>query len=37
MVVKELGEGKIIATTIHEFPSGEFLKWINETAKKSKL
>lgn len=37
MVVKELGEGRIIATTIHEFPSGEFLKWINETAKKSKL
>ncbi len=37
MVVKELGEGKIIATTIHELPSGEFLKWITETAKKSKL
>ncbi|SFM42413.1 hypothetical protein [Methanolobus profundi] len=37
MVVKELGEGRIIATTIHEFPSGRFLKWINDTAKKSKL
>ncbi len=37
MVVKQLGDGKIIATTIHEFPSGKFLKWINETAKKSKL
>jgi hypothetical protein len=37
MVVKELGEGKIIATTIHEFPTGKFLKWIIETAKMSKL
>jgi hypothetical protein len=37
MVVKEIGEGRIIATTIHEFPSVEFLKWINGTAKKSKL
>lgn len=37
MVVKELGDGKIIATTIHEFPSGKFLKWIHDTAKKSKL
>ncbi|WP_094226799.1 hypothetical protein [Methanolobus psychrotolerans] len=37
MVVKELGNGRIIATTIHEFPSGKFLKWINETAKKTRL
>jgi hypothetical protein len=37
MVVKKLGEGRIIATTIHEFPSGEFFKWIIETAKNSKL
>jgi hypothetical protein len=37
MVVKELGNGRIIATTIHEFPSGKFLKWINETAKLSKI
>ncbi len=27
MVVKEHGDGMIIATTIHEFPSGAFLKW----------
>ncbi|MDG6242870.1 MAG: hypothetical protein QCH31_00550 [Methanolobus sp.] len=37
MVVKEIGEGRIIATTIHEFPSGEFLKWITGNAKKSRL
>lgn len=37
LVVKKLGEGRIIATSIHEFPSGKFLKWIIETAKKSKL
>lgn len=37
MVIKEIGKGKIIATTIHEFPSGKFLKWITETAKKSRL
>lgn len=37
MVVKEIGKGMIIATTIHEFPSGSFLKWIVETAKSTKL
>ncbi len=37
MVVKKYGEGMIIATTIHEFPSGEFLKWIVENAKTTKI
>ncbi|WP_406656438.1 hypothetical protein V7O62_11325 [Methanolobus sp. ZRKC2] len=37
MVIKELGEGMIIATTIHEFPSGNFLKWVVQSAKKSKI
>ncbi len=27
LVAKEHGDGIIIATTIHEFPTGEFLKW----------
>ena len=27
LVTKEHGDGIIVATTIHEFPTGEFLKW----------
>ncbi|RLG27708.1 hypothetical protein DRO03_11530 [Methanosarcinales archaeon] len=27
LVAKEHGDGTIVATTIHEFPTGEFLKW----------
>ena len=27
LVAKEHGDGIIVATTIHEFPTGEFLKW----------
>ena len=37
MVAKQLGEGMIIATTIHEFPSPEFLKWLCSGKKKIKL
>lgn len=37
MVSKRVGEGKIIATTIHEFPSGDFLKWIVQKSKSTKL
>ena len=37
MVVKEIGDGLVIATTIHEFPSSAFLKCISEKAKISKI
>ncbi len=37
MVVKQLGKGKVIATTIHEFPSVQFLKWVDQNAKSTRL
>jgi hypothetical protein len=37
LVVKEVGDGLVIATTIHEFPSSAFLKYIGEKAKRSKI
>jgi hypothetical protein len=37
MVSKKIGNGMIIATTIHEYPSGDFLKWIVETGKRTKI
>ncbi len=36
MVAKNLGDGIAIATTIHEFPSADFLSWIMERAKLSR-
>ena len=37
MVSKKIGEGMIIATTIHEFPSGNFLRWMVERSKSTRL
>ena len=37
MAIKRIGEGMIIATTIHEFPSGDFLKWMVERSKTTRL
>ncbi|MDI3539405.1 MAG: hypothetical protein PWQ52_528 [Methanolobus sp.] len=37
MVSKKIGDGMIIATTVHEFPSGDFLKWVLHEAKSTKL
>lgn len=37
MVSKKIGDGMIIATTIHEFPSGDFLKWVLQRAKSTKF
>ncbi len=37
MVSKKIGDGIIIATTIHEYPSGDFLKWMVETGKRNKI
>lgn len=37
MVARQLGEGMIIATTIHEFPSPEYLRWLSKGKKKIKL
>ena len=37
MVSKKIGEGMIIATTIHEFPCGNFLKWMVERSKSTRL
>ena len=36
MVSKNLGDGIVIATTIHEFPSADFLSWVMERAKLSR-
>ncbi len=36
MVAKDIGDGMVIATTIHEFPSADFLSWIMERAKLSR-
>ncbi len=37
MVAKDIGDGMVIATTIHEFPSADFLSWIMERAKLSRV
>ena len=37
MVAKDIGDGMVIATTIHEFPSADFLSWIMERAKMSRV
>ncbi|MCQ6962677.1 hypothetical protein [Methanolobus chelungpuianus] len=37
MVSKKTGDGMIIVTTIHEFPSGDFLKWVLQKAKSTRL
>lgn len=37
MVVKKVGEGMIIATTVHEFPSPDFLVCVMDNARRSKL
>ncbi len=37
MVSKDLGAGKIIVTSIHEYPSVEFLRWILQVSKSTKM
>ncbi len=37
MVAKDHGAGMFIATTIHEFPSAEFLSWVMKRAKISRI
>ncbi|MCK5484725.1 MAG: hypothetical protein KAI86_00840 [Desulfobacterales bacterium] len=37
MVAKNIGDGIVIATTIHEFPSADFLSWVMERAKMSRV
>ncbi|MBN1134609.1 MAG: hypothetical protein JXA38_06840 [Methanosarcinaceae archaeon] len=37
MVASEFGEGMVIATTIHEFPSSNFLSWVVNRAKMTKI
>jgi hypothetical protein len=37
MISSEFGDGMIIATTIHEFPSSDFLSWVVNRAKISKI
>lgn len=37
LVVGEVGRGKIVATTIHEFPSLEYLCWAAEEGKAAKI
>ncbi len=37
MVANEFGDGMVIATTIHEFPSSDFLSWVVNRAKMSKI
>ncbi|MCL7411043.1 MAG: hypothetical protein M8350_04430 [Methanosarcinaceae archaeon] len=37
MVAKDIGDGMFIATTIHEFPSADFLSWLMSRAKMSKI
>ena len=36
MVAKNVGDGIVVATTIHEFPSADFLSWVMERAKLSR-
>jgi hypothetical protein len=37
MVVKEIGDGMIVATTIHELPSAEFFECRLACTKKGKV
>ncbi|MDF1558257.1 MAG: hypothetical protein P1P80_08805 [ANME-2 cluster archaeon] len=37
LVTKEYGEGLIIATTIHEFPTPEFIRWALDGSKPASL
>lgn len=37
LVTSEYGEGQIIATTIHEFPTPEFIRWALESSKSASL
>ncbi|NYT19400.1 MAG: hypothetical protein GKC08_03805 [Methanosarcinales archaeon] len=37
MVVKKVGDGMIIATTVHEFPSPDFLSCVTDNARRSKI
>lgn len=37
LVKARLGEGLIVATTVHEFPSAEFIRWAVARAKLAKL
>ncbi len=37
MVAKNVGDGIVVATTIHEFPSADFLSWVMERAKFSRM
>ena len=37
LVAGKLGEGQIVATTVHEFPSTEYIRWASGRAKAAKL
>jgi hypothetical protein len=37
MVASEFGDGMVIATTIHEYPCSDFLSWVVNRAKRSKI
>ena len=37
LVTARFGEGLIVATTVHEFPAGEYIKWAIGQAKPAKL
>jgi hypothetical protein len=37
LVMGKYGEGLIVATSVHEFPAGEYIKWALEKAKPTKL
>ena len=37
MVAKNIGDGIVVATTIHEFPSADFLLWVMGRAKLSRI
>lgn len=37
LVRANFGEGQIVATTVHEFPAAEYLKWALSRAKPAKL
>jgi hypothetical protein len=37
LVMGEYGEGFIVATSVHEFPAGEYIKWALDRAKPAKI
>lgn len=37
MIKKEIGEGLVVASTIHEFPSGDFMKYVVEKGAPSRI